>query len=273
LNIKSCYRIITRSFSDFFRDEGIMLAGSLSYFFMMALIPFGLIIAASFGYFIGEREAFLKFFSSRLTGFFPEITRDITVDLKKLITYKGLGKFSLILYGLLSYEFFRSLETALNSIFKIKSRRPFILSLILSLVVSTLILFFFIVSFGASSAISMLKQFQSSFPDLQIGTITGFLLKYLVPLALMFMTVTSMYIILPRKRVRINDAASGAAFTALFLEAAKHLFTFYVVKVAKLGTVYGPLSAFVIFLLWVFYSSCIFLIGAEVVHTLAGSQR
>ncbi|HAM51008.1 MAG TPA: hypothetical protein DCP92_10095 [Nitrospiraceae bacterium] len=35
-----------------------------------------------------------------------------------------------------------------------------------------------------------------------------------------------------------------------------------------MGTIYGPLSAFVIFLLWVFYSSCIFLIGAEVVHNL-----
>jgi len=39
-------------------------------------------------------------------------------------------------------------------------------------------------------------------------------------------------------------------------------FTIYVVKVAKPGTIYGPLSAFVLFLLWVFYSSCIFLVGA-----------
>jgi uncharacterized BrkB/YihY/UPF0761 family membrane protein len=28
------------------------------------------------------------------------------------------------------------------------------------------------------------------------------------------------------------------------------------------------LTAFVVFLLWVFYSSCIFLIGAEIVHNL-----
>jgi uncharacterized BrkB/YihY/UPF0761 family membrane protein len=45
-----------------------------------------------------------------------------------------------------------------------------------------------------------------------------------------------------------------------------------VVNVFKLGTIYGPLSAFVIFLLWVFYSSCIFLIGAEVVHNLEVSR-
>jgi uncharacterized BrkB/YihY/UPF0761 family membrane protein len=46
-----------------------------------------------------------------------------------------------------------------------------------------------------------------------------------------------------------------------------------VVKVIKLGTIYGPLSAFVIFLLWVFYSSCIFLIGAEIVRNLEDSRK
>jgi len=57
------------------------------------------------------------------------------------------------------------------------------------------------------------------------------------------------------------------------MEAAKYIFTFYVVKVVRLGAVYGPLSAFIIFLLWVFYSSCIFLIGAETVHNLEARKK
>jgi membrane protein len=87
------------------------------------------------------------------------------------------------------------------------------------------------------------------------------------------MIVAIMYKFLPRKKVQFRTALAGSLFTTVLLEAAKHLFTFYVVKVVHLGTVYGPLSAFVIFLLWVFYSSCIFLIGAEVVHNLQGQTR
>lgn len=41
----------------------------------------------------------------------------------------------------------------------------------------------------------------------------------------------------------------------------------------RLGTIYGPLSAFMIFLLWVFYSSCIFLVGAKFVHNLGEQQK
>ena len=49
---------------------------------------------------------------------------------------------------------------------------------------------------------------------------------------------------------------------------AKHIFTWYVGTVIVYGTIYGPLTAFIVFLLWVFYSSCIFLVGAEIVHSL-----
>ncbi|MBI5188491.1 MAG: YihY/virulence factor BrkB family protein [Nitrospirae bacterium] len=51
------------------------------------------------------------------------------------------------------------------------------------------------------------------------------------------------------------------------------LFTWYVGTVMRFGTIYGPLTAFVVFLLWVFYSSCIFLIGAEVVHNQGTGRR
>jgi uncharacterized BrkB/YihY/UPF0761 family membrane protein len=50
---------------------------------------------------------------------------------------------------------------------------------------------------------------------------------------------------------------------------------FITFKIARLGAVYGPLTAIVTFLMWLFYSSSIFLIGAKLVRNLgeAGSQR
>jgi membrane protein len=82
----------------------------------------------------------------------------------------------------------------------------------------------------------------------------------------MFFTITVVYILFPKSKVKLSHAFAGALFTTVFLEIAKHLFTWYVGTVVKFGTIYGPLTAFVVFLLWVFYSSCIFLIGAEIVH-------
>jgi membrane protein len=266
-------KAILRSFVDFFRDGGLMLAGSISYFTMMAIVPFCLLLVTIFGHFLGGNEELLRFFSAKLVGFFPKITHEITNELKKIISYKGIGQFTVILYAVLSYQLFSSLETATNVIFKTKAKRHFIISIVLSLFIITLIIAFILASFGATAAISMLKTLQEFFPDVKIGKITGFVIKFVVPLILVFLTAATLYIFLPKKRIRLSCALSGALFTAILLEAAKHTFTLYVVKVAKLGTIYGPLSAFVIFLLWVFYSSCIFLIGAEIVRNLEDSRK
>lgn len=268
MNLNRYPLVIFRSFVDFFRDGGFMLAGSLSYFTMMAIVPFCLFLVTIFGHFLGMHEGFLRFFSAKLVSFFPAITYKITEELRKIITYKGLGSFTLVLYGFLSYQLFSSLESSVNMIFKVKAKRPFALSLVYSLLIVTLIVIFILVSFGATSAISMLRTLREFFPDLKISKITRFLIGVAVPFVLVFLTVATLYGFLPRHKIKAVNALSGALFTAVLLEAAKHLFTFYVKHVAKMGAIYGPLSAFMVFLLWVFYSSCIFLIGAEVVRNL-----
>jgi membrane protein len=266
-------KILLRSFVDFLKDGGLMLAGSISYFSMMAFFPFCLFLVTIFGYFLGEQKEFYQFFLSKLINFFPKVTSEVTEELKMIVTHKGIGKLTLLLYGFLSYQLFSSMESAINVIFRVKVKRSFFVSVILSLFVVTLISFFFLVSFSASSSISMLVPLKELFPVLRISRVTGIFIGFVIPFVLMFLTVTTVYILLPKKRVGLVQACSGALFTATFLEVAKHLFTFYVRHVFELGTIYGPLSAFVIFLLWVYYSSCIFLIGAKVVYNLETSGR
>jgi len=243
-----------------------MLAGSISYFTIMALVPFCLFLVTIFGSFLGQYHGLYKFLSSKLINFFPSITAGITKELGKLITFKGIGIFSFILYGILSYQLFSSLENALGMIFKVPKRRTFFWSAIMSLCIVTLLIIIIVVSFTATSLIPLFKALRPYFPELRIGLITGFLVRYVVPFVMVFFIVSILYILLPNIKVKISHSFIGAFFTTAFLEVAKHLFTWYVGTIAKLGTIYGSLTAFVIFLLWVFYSACIFLIGAEIVH-------
>lgn len=273
MKVTAAIRIIFRSFTDFFKDGGLMLAGSMSYFAVMAIVPFCLFLVTIFGNFLGKDVGFYQFFLSKLTSFFPKITHEVTEELRRIIVYKNLGNLTLILYGLLSYQFFSSLESALNTIFKTKAKRHFFVSVIISICMITLVIAFLLISFAATSLIPMLNLLKEFFPDLRISSVTRFLIRFVVPLVLVFLTVMSLYYLLPKRKIRFAHAASGAFFTALFLEAAKHAFTLYVGNIMKLGTIYGPLTAFVLFMLWVFYSSCIFLIGAELVHNLGGAKE
>lgn len=261
-------RVILRSFVDFYRDDGITNAAAISYFSVMAIIPFSLLIITIFGYLLGHDEGLLIFFTERISHLFPRITHDIVGELKKIITYRGIGRLTLLIYIILSYQLFSSMESAVNVIFKTRVRRHFLISLLISISIISLVSMLIVLSFVASTGISMLDLFKDYFPGLKIGIISSFMIRYVIPFILLFLTMIVLYIFLPKAKVKIKPVVSGALFASAMFEIAKHIFTIYVVRVAKLGTIYGPMSAFVIFLLWVFYSSSIFLIGAEIVHKL-----
>lgn len=265
-------RIIGRSVIDFFRDDGLMHAASMSYFTIMALVPFCLFIVTLFGHLLGNYPEFYNFFLNKLMSLFPDVTKEITRDISQLISFKGIGKFGLLLYGLLSYQVFASYETSLNAIFKVKKKRSFIFSALISLSVVTLIIALLITSFAAASIIPLLKALSPFFPGLTIGKITQFTIRFILPFILVLLTVTMLYVLLPKTKVQLRDSFRGALFTTVFWEVAKHVFTWYVSSFAHLGKIYGPLTAFISFLLWIFYASAIFLVGAEIVHN-AGIVR
>ena len=249
-----------------------MLAASLSYFGMMALVPFCLFVVALFGQLLGNNPEFNLFLYSRLSSLFPSATEKISQDIVNVISHRGLGKFSLLLYGFLSFQLFRSLEHALNIIFKTKIKRLLLRSLLASMVMITLIIVLISMAFIAASLIPLITELKPSFPEIRFSRVTAFLVGYLLPFIMVLLTMTAVYRILPRTQVSFLQAFKGACFTAVMLELAKHLFTLYVVRVAHFGAVYGPLTAFVLFLLWMYYSSSLFLIGAEIV-CLAGGDR
>lgn len=152
----------------------------------------------------------------------------------------------------------------MNIIFGLKAKRSQFVSIMLSLFVITLTIIFITVSFGAASVIPLLDSLARYVPVPETGEMT-----FIVPVLLSFLTASALYMLLPQKRIRLRHAMAGAIFAAVLLEAAKHIFTLYTLaKVSHLGNIYGPLTAIVIFLLWIFYAACIFLIGSEFVRNL-----
>jgi membrane protein len=84
-----------------------------------------------------------------------------------------------------------------------------------------------------------------------------------------FLTVallfTAMFKTLPRARVSWIYAGLGAAVTAVLFLGGKVLIGLYLGH-QRLGSTYGAASSVVFILLWTYYSSLIFLFGAELTH-------
>jgi len=118
-----------------------------------------------------------------------------------------------------------------------------------------------------SSGVTFLQGYKGQL-SLTIGPTTQWILKYLLSFFLTFCMYFLIYKIVPNKKIHYKSALQAALFTSLLWELAKHLFTFYVVHFALYSIIYGSLSTLVLFILWVYYSSAILVVGGEFAYFL-----
>jgi membrane protein len=92
--------------------------------------------------------------------------------------------------------------------------------------------------------------------------VAGFRLWLLAPFLITAGGLAVLYQVVPNRRVRWRDAIAGAFVAAVLFEFARKGFALYVRGVANYREVYGALAAIPIFLIWVYLSWVIVLLGA-----------
>jgi membrane protein len=123
-----------------------------------------------------------------------------------------------------------------------------------------------------SSVVTFLQGYQGRIL-VAMGPTIQWILKYLLPFFLTYCMFVLIYKIIPNKRVHYTSALQAALFAGLLYELAKHLFAWYVVHLARYSIFYGSLSTLVIFVLWVYYSSTILVVGAEFAYFLEEDRQ
>jgi membrane protein len=261
--------ILWKSIVGFYNHDGPILAGSITCFFMMSIAPFFLLLVAVLGYFLGQNQEFYDFLAARLVDFFPTVTSGVMEELQKIITYRKVDMFTLGIYAYFSYQLYFSFERAVNITFESPGKRSFFKSLLLSLFIAISLIVLLFLFFGFKLALSFMEPLENFFPGLSFGSINPVIMEFILPVVLVLVITSVFYMIVPQKKIMLRHALIGALITTLLIEIGKHIFTYYAIqKISQFGMVYGSLTAVVIFLLWVFYAACIFLIGAEIVRNL-----
>lgn len=120
---------------------------------------------------------------------------------------------------------------------------------------------------GASLSISSFVFNQSLGGVVNIRGLTSLLFAG-VPYVLTVLAFTLLYVTIPNRPVRWTDGLLGGALAALLFELFKSGFAYYVTHFGGYTKLYGALAAFPVFLLWIYLSWIIVLLGATVVAAL-----
>jgi membrane protein len=259
-----------RKFND---DNGFFLSSGIAFNILINLIPFVLLLLALVGTYLYNDQEVLNHFRAYLRNVAPTLDPKIIGSLMDLIESRqivGILGFAGLLW--FSTWVFGSLRIALNIVFRVEKNRGMLRGIGIDLLMILLAGILLLVSMTLSPVVTFLQGYRGQIP-VAIGPTIQWILKYLLPFFLTYCMVFLIYKIIPNKRVHITSALQAALFASLLWELAKHLFTWYVVHLAQYSFFYGSLSTLVIFVLWVYYSSTILVVGGEFAYFLEEDRQ
>jgi membrane protein len=262
------FRLFLDALQRFNQDHCFLLSSGIAFSLLLCIIPLLLLVLAFIGTYLLSDQEVLNHIGEYLKDAFPSQDPRITESIlrivqdRRIVGIVGIG-------GLLwtSTWVFSSLASALNIIFRVKRDR----SLLRGKAVDFFMLFLagtiLLMTMALSSVITLFHGYLFKSP-LDIGFILQPILKYLVPFLLTFCMFFLIYKIAPNKRIHSVIALKATLMASILWEVAKQLFGWYILHLGRFSVFYGSLATLAIFLVWIYYTSAIFLFGGEIASLL-----
>ena len=241
-------------------DRCPQIAGSLTFSTLLALVPLFTVVIAVFSalpYFEGAMVQFKIFL---LLNLVPEIAgKIITVHLTQFAEAAGrLTTVSLAALFAMAIAMLLTVDHSLNVIWRVDRRRPAWLSLAGYLTILLLGPSLMGLSLWATSWLVAASLDRVAMPS----GVESALLR-LVPVTVSALAFFLLYRIIPYRHVPARHALAGGILAAVVFEVMKSVFASYIRAVPTYRLVYGAFAAIPIFLLWIYLSWLVVLLGAE----------
>jgi membrane protein len=247
-------------------DRCPQIAGSLTFSTLLALVPLITVVIAvlsALPYFEGAMVQFKIFLLMNLV---PEIAgKIITVHLTQFAEAAGrLTTVSLAALFAMAIAMLLTVDHSLSVIWRVDRRRPVWLSLAGYLTILLLGPSLMGLSLWATSWLVAASLDHVAMPS----GVESLMLR-LVPVTVSAFAFFLLYRVIPNRHVPARHALAGGILAALVFEVMKSVFASYIRSVPTYRVVYGAFASIPIFLLWLYLSWLVVLLGAEFTASLA----
>jgi membrane protein len=248
-----------------------LISSGLAFSIFICIIPFTLILFAILGNILDSGSIRLQIYSF-IDNLIPYdeyanyVKNIISSKLFEVIHFKNtagmVGGFGLLFTA---SGLFSSMRTILNRIFGVAKDLNFFFGLLKDFAMVFLVTIFFFFAIIGFPIVEVVIKSATSLRFLGLFSLS-YLQKLLwdsISFALIFLTFWLIYYIVPIKKMD-RKVVLFSAFWATFLwQAAKIIFGIYVYHFATFGKIYGAYALIAVVAFWIYYSSIIFVTGAE----------
>ncbi len=276
MSLRSFWSATKEALQGFGEDEPFRLAGALSFYTLLSMAPLLMVVTGFAGLLFGQRavQGELVGQIEGLVG--QEGAQAVETVLANVAPPQGAPlsmAIGVVLLLVGATTVFAQLQAALNHIWHVKASPrgnaiwSFIRTRLLSLGMVIVIGFLLLVSLVVSAALAAMHTY---FTEMLPGG--GGLLWRLVDIALGLIVITGliavMFKYLPDVRIAWRDVWFGAAVTAVLFSLGRYAIGLYLGH-AGIASAYGAAGSLVVLLLWIYYSSLIIFLGAEITQVWA----
>ncbi|EIB97626.1 MULTISPECIES: virulence factor BrkB family protein [Pantoea] len=244
-------------------------AGNLAYVSLLALVPLIAVVFALFAAFPVFSDISVQLKQFVFNNLMPAAGNTLQRYLEQFVAnvnrMTAVGAVGLIVTALLLMH---SVDTALNTIWRSHKKRPMVYSFAVYWMILTLGPLLAGASLAISSYLLSLRWINAT----GVTSLVDQMLR-IFPLLLSWLAFWLLYSIVPTQRVPPRDALIGALVAGALFELGKKAFALYVTMFPSYQLIYGVLAVIPILFLWVYWTWCIVLLGAEITVTLADYRQ
>lgn len=251
--------------SRFLADECRQNAASLTYTTLFAVVPMLTVLFSVLSAIPSLKQISHQIQSFIFRHFLPDTGIKVQNYLSEFATQASnltiVGVFMLFVTAVMMLV---TIEKAFNQIWKVKQPKQSVVGFLRYWAVLSLGPFLLGAGFAISSYITSLRVFSDA--EELVGMVFSGL--QILPFVFTGLAFSLLYIAVPNCRVPVKAGFGAGFFAATLFEIAKNIFAFFVSDFSSYELIYGAFAAFPLFLLWVYLSWMIILLGVEVCRAL-----
>ena len=261
-------RFLTDLLKRFIGHGGLERAGSLSYTTLLSLVPLMTVMFAVMSAFpVSDKldtvvEEFI--FNNFVPASGEAIHQHFAEFLEKASQLSGVGILALLIVALMMIS---TIDQTFNAIWNVRRKRS---------PLNKFLVYWAVLSMGPLfvGASVLMSSYLFSLPVVNEAAATGFgrtLLAWL-PTLMSAIAFTILYWLVPNRPVKLRHAVAGGVLAAMLFEWVKLVFAWYVKTFPTYQAIYGAMAAVPLFMIWIYLSWLVVLLGAEFTHAL-GMRR
>ncbi|MEJ2453331.1 MAG: virulence factor BrkB family protein [Candidatus Thiodiazotropha sp.] len=250
----------------FNQDAGVQHVAALTYTTLLSLVPLMTVMLALFSVFPASDRMSQQVEDFLFQNFVPAAGEAVQQHLRnfsqKAGKLTGVGFAFLIIVALMLMS---NIDKAFNTIWHVRRKRSPVAKFTVYWAILSLGPILIAFSVGVTSYLVSIPLFSDGETVMLVRT----RMLSLMPVLISALAFTLLYALVPNRNVPLRHALAGGVLAALLFELAKRGFALYVTAFPTYETIYGALAAVPIFLIWIYLSWLVTLLGAEFTYCLS----